>query len=257
MALIPIAIVSGVGLYADSNDLGGISVVSDGVVKTRISLTGYKCRNVVTSLQAYTGSGTGTLTETSNGAWATQDGVTNAVGDIVFIQGGTTNLTGALDSGPWQISSLGSAGSQWVLVRPNWFQVGLVIPQGMVVTVGDGTLWVGTEWKSFAATATKVVGTDDPTFYVGRVTQTATLAAGTVTISNVGIRSLSKSQFLASLNTAGGTLTGTVMYGVLPNVTALAAGYIGTGSAAFKAIATAQAVQSSDTSVINCTIINW
>lgn len=254
--LIPVAISSGVGIYIDTNDTSGLSIVDGGLTKVRLSLTGYKARNVMTSLQAYTGTGTGTLTETANGAWATQDGVTNVVGDTVFIQAGTTNLVGALDSGPWQISSLGGAGSQWVLVRPNWFGTGMPIAQGMVVAIGEGTLWIGTEWKSFVATG-KFVSTDDPTFYVGRVTQTAILAAGTIGVANVGVRSLTKSQFLASLNTIGGTLTGTVMYGVLPNVTALVAGYIGTASVTFKAIASADAVQASDTSTINVTIINW
>jgi len=218
----------------------------------------FKARGVVTSLQAYTGSGTQTLTETANGAWAAQDGITNAVGDIVFIQAGTTNLTAALDSGPWQITSLGSAGTKWTLTRPDWWTNGAVMPNGAVIEMGgEGTLFGGTSWKSFAAIGSAVIGTNDPAFYVGRVTQTATLAAGTVTVSNVGVRSLSKSQFQASLNTSGGTLTGTVGYGVLPNVTALTAGYIGTASIAFKAIATADAVQSSDTSIINVTITNW
>src|ERR1700690_2507317 len=35
-----------------------------------------KARSVVTSLQAYTGTTTGLITETANGAWAAQDGVT-------------------------------------------------------------------------------------------------------------------------------------------------------------------------------------
>lgn len=256
MALVPIIVGGGVGIFADSADANGLSVASGGVVTTRLSSGAYKARNVVTSLQAYTGTGTATLTETANGAWAAQDGSTSVVGDTVFVQAGTTNLVGAVDSGPWVISSLGGASAQWVLTRPNWFNQGATIVQGTVVAIGEGTLWIGTEWKSFVAT-NKLVGTDDPTFYVGRVTQTATLAAGTIAVANVGVRSLTKSQFLASLNTAGGTLTGTVMYGVLPNVTALVAGYIGTASLTFKAIATAQAVQASDTSIINVTVINW
>lgn len=220
--------------------------------------TQFKARGVVTSLQAYTGSGTNTLTETSNGAWAAQDGITNAVGDVVFIQAGTTNLVGALDSGPWVITGLGGAGSKWTLQRPDWWTTGAIMPIGAVIEMGgEGTLWAGTSWKSFAAVGSAVIGTNDPTFYVGRVTQTAVLVAGTVTISNVGVRSLSKSQFSASLNTNGGTLTGTVGYGVLPNVSALTAGYIGTSSIPFKAIATADAVQASDTSTINVTIMNW
>lgn len=223
------------------------------------NLLANKCRNVVTSLQAYGGTGTATLTQTTpSSGWATQDGVTNVVGDVVFIQGGTTNLTNAKDAGPWVVQSLGSASASWVLVRPAWFAQGAICPLGLVIDIdGEGTLWAGTQWKSFATVGSAVIGTNDLTFYVGRVTQTAVLAAGTIAVTNVGVKSLSKSQFIASMNTNGGTLTGTVGYGVLPNVSALTAGYIGTSSLTFKAIATAQAVQSSDTSTINVTVINW
>src|SRR5882672_9402921 len=115
MALIPVIVAGGVELAIDSTDPNGLSILESGVVKTRLGSGTNKVRAVVTSLQAYTGTGTATLTETSNGAWAAQDGVTNVVGDTVFIPATTTNLTGALDCGPWLISSLGSAGSQWVL----------------------------------------------------------------------------------------------------------------------------------------------
>lgn len=125
----------------------------------------FKARAVVTSLQAYTGSGTNVLTETANGAWATQDGVTNVVGDIVFIPATTTNLTGALDSGPWQITSLGSAGTKWVLTRPDWFTTGSTVQIGLDVVIGgEGTAWAGNTWRSFAAVS-QVVGTNDPVFY--------------------------------------------------------------------------------------------
>lgn len=216
--------------------------------------TGGSARNVVTSLAAYTGSGTNTLTASANGAWAAQDGVTNAVGDTVFIQGGTTNLTAAKDSGPWVISSLGGAAAPWVLVRPSWFTTGSAIDPGLVIEVaGEGTAWAGTEWKSFAAPA-KVVGTDDPTFYVGRVTVPVTLSGGTFTISTVGIRSATRSNLEAQLNTKGGTTTTTVGYGT---IAAMTPGYAGTASAVVDAIASGQTLQSGDTSSLNVLITNW
>ena len=216
--------------------------------------TSGSARNVVTSLAAYTGSGTATLTASANGAWATQDGVTNAVGDLVFIQGGTTNLTAAKDSGPWQISSLGSASAPWVLARPSWFANGAAIDPGVIVEIGgEGTAWAGTEWKSFVAQG-KVVGTDDPTFYVGRVVVPVTLVAGTVTISSVGIRSATRSNLEAQLNTKAGTTTSTVGYGT---IAAMTPGYAGTASAVVDAIAAGQTLQSADTSSLNVLISNW
>ena len=220
--------------------------------------TQYKARAVVTTLQAYTGSGTNTLTETVNGAISAADGVTLAVGDVVIIPAGTTNLTGALDAGPWQVSALGSGAAKWVLVRPDWWTTGAVIPLGQVIDCGgEGTLYGGTQWKSFAAQGSAVIGTNDPVLWPDAVTTTATLVAGSVAVTSIPVRSLTKSQFQASLNTIGGTLTGTVGYGVLPNVSALTAGNLGTVSITFKALASADAVQASDTSTINVTITNW
>lgn len=218
--------------------------------------TAFKARAVVTTLQAYTGSGTGVLTETSNGALSAADGVTLAVGDVVFIQGGTTNLTAALDSGPWTVTSLGGGGSKWTLQRPDWFSHGSTMPLGCVIDIGgEGTLWAGTQWKSFAASGSGVVDTNDPTFYVGRVTQAVTLASSTFTLNNVGLRSASKTAILCAFQTAGGTVTGTVGYGVIAAPTA---GYIGTASAAIDALASGMTKNgTADTSTILATVINW
>lgn len=146
----------------------------------------FRARNVVTSLQAYGGSGTGTLTETSNGAWATQDtGVTNVVGDVVFIPAQTTNLTGAVDSGPWVIQSLGGASAKWVLIRPDWFITGSTIVAGTDISIdGEGTAWGGNTFRAMCATG-QVVGTNDPTFYprMQQVT-TAAMTAGVSTANS-------------------------------------------------------------------------
>jgi len=216
--------------------------------------TQYRARGVVTSLQAYTGSGTGTLTETANGAWAAQDGITNAVGDVVFIQAGTTNLTAALDAGPWQISGLGSAGTKWVLIRPDWWQNGAVMPNGIVIdTGGEGTLFAGVQWKSFAAVGSAVVGTNDPTFYPNRVTQQLTLVAGTVTVTNVAIRLAAKVSVMCTLITPN-TATSTVGYGIIASPTI---GYTGTASAVVDALVANQTKNATDVSTINVCIQNW
>lgn len=214
----------------------------------------YRVRNVVTTLAAYVGTGTNTLTGLVNGAFGAQDGVTNVVGDIVFAQGGTTNLTGALDSGPWQISIVGTAGSKYVLVRPDWFTTGGSVNVGQVIDVGpDGAIYAGVQWKSFAVAGLAVIGTNDPSFYVGRLVQQVTLAAGTTTVANVGVRSLTKSIISATLQTAANA-TGTVGYGTITPPTI---GYIGTVTFSVKAYVANMTISVADTSIINILVINW
>lgn len=215
----------------------------------------FKARAVVTTLQAYTGSGTNVLTETANGAISAADGVTLAAGDVVFIQAGTTNLTGAVDSGPWTVTSLGGAGSKWVLTRPDWFTTGAAVQVGQVIDIGgEGAIWKGTQWKSFAATSANVIGTNDPTFYVGRVTQQITLVASASTISNVGLLSATKTGIEYDY-TGTGAIAGTVGYG---QTAAITPGYIGTGSVAIAALASGMTKNgTTDVSVVNVTIVNW
>lgn len=215
--------------------------------------TQFVARAVVTSLATYTGSTTGTLTATANGAFGSQDGVAVAAGDIVFIQGGTTNLTAAADAGPWQISVIGGAG-KYVLVRPDWFQAASVCPVGCVVNIGgEGTLFAGAQFKSFAAVGSAVISTNDLSFFVNRVIQTAVLVAGTVTITNVGIRSATKSRLVATVNTLN-TATGTVGYG---NLVAMTPGYIGTATCSVKAYIANMTINATDVSTVNVEITNW
>jgi hypothetical protein len=217
--------------------------------------TAFKARAVVTTLQAYTGSGTNVLTETSNGAISAADGVTLALNDVVFIQGGTANLTDPKDSGPWTVTSLGGASAKWTLTRPDWWSTGSAITQGAVVDLsGEGTVWPATAWKAFAASG-KVIGTDDPTFYVGRMTQSVALVSSATTVSNVGIKSATKSQIVATFVVAGGTVTGTVGYGIIAAPTP---GYIGTASAVVDALASGMTKNgTADTSTVAITVINW
>jgi hypothetical protein len=224
----------------------------------------FKARAVVTSLAAYTGTGTGTLTASANGAWAAQDGVTNAVGDIVFIQAGTTNLTGAVDSGPWQISSLGGASAKWILIRPDWWQNGSTMPVGAVIEVGgEGSVYLGTSWKSFAAVGSAVVGTNDPAFYVGRITFAVTLVTGFVklgpTQSFPGIKSLTTSGIeFTPTNFNGASSTVSYRTGAYASGgSATAAGYMGTATASITALVAAGTFNTSDVSTGLITLVNW
>lgn len=223
--------------------------------------TSFRARAVVTTLQAYTGTGTNTLTQTTAAAGlSAADGVTLVAGDVVFIQEGTTNLTAAKDAGPWQVVNIGSATVKWVLQRPTWWETGVTIVQGATVDIsGEGTLWGGTVWKSFVAKG-KVIGTDAPLFWVGRVTQQIALSSGTFQITNVGIRSLTQTTAVLTRAASGGTTTTTIQYAltVAAGTTGLVQGAINTGSATIGAmVAAGNAFNTGDTSSLNVTIINW
>lgn len=217
----------------------------------------FKARAVVTTLQAYTGSGTGTLTETANGAISAADGVTLAVGDVVFIQEGTTNLTAAKDAGPWVVSALGGASAKWVLVRPSWWLNGAAIPQGVIIDVGgEGTAMAGTQWKTFC-TGGKVVGTDAPIFWPKQIQGSTALVAGTFTIS-AAIRSATLSQ-VDLVRIVANTSTATTG-GYNPTsggANGITAGVLGTGQAIVQACVAAGTINNADISTLAWSVQNW
>jgi hypothetical protein len=227
--------------------------------------TQYKARAVVTSLQAYTGSGTGTLTQTALAAgWQVQDGVTNAVGDIVFIQAGTTNLVAAFDSGPWQISVLGSASIKWVLVRPDWWTNASVMPLGAVLELdGEGTNYAGSSWKSFATQGAAVVGTNDPAFYIRQFVTAVTLVTGFVKLGASqtfpGLRSATLSDITFTPTNFNGAAS-TVSYrtgAYASGGSATAAGYMGTSTVSITALVAAGTFNTTDVGTGLLTIRNW
>jgi hypothetical protein len=215
----------------------------------------FKARAVMTSLGANTGTTTGTLTITATGALAAQDGVTPATGDRLWIQEGTTNLAAASDAGLWLVANAGGTGVHAVLTRPPEWQTGAVMIAGQQFEIGgEGTLWAGTQWKSFAAKGS-VVDTTAPLFFVREVSQAVALVASTFTLSNVGIRSATKSAVFAQFQAAGGTVTNTVGYGVIAAPTP---GAIGTASAVIDALASGMTKNgTADTSTVVVTVINW
>jgi hypothetical protein len=224
-----------------------------------------KFRAVVTTLQAYGGSGTNVLTQTTAAAGlSAADGVTLAVGDVCFIQGGTTNLTAAKDSGPWSVTALGSASVKWVLTRPDWFTTGAVIPLGQVLEGGgEGTSYGGSSWKSFAAKGSAVVGTNDPTFYIGRYTAAVTLASGFIKLGAgqtfPGLYSTTTSgiEFQATNITTTTTTIRYVLGAIGSGGSATAAGYMGTSTVSVTGITAAGAVVANDASSGLLTITNW
>ena len=252
----------------------------------------WTARAVVDLLHAYTGSGTGTLTSTANGAMSAStfrsDGVTLAVGDQVFIQAGVTNVT-AKDSGPWVVSSLGAAGAPWVITRPQWFLTGIKIPAAATVKVGgEGAVYQNTNWRATAASGT-VVDTTDCAFYVEEFTFQTTLGGtgtayqtisanqpgpstnypltgGTATASScpVGCYSATKTQIIcnlvnSSIPTVGvGYCASAAAAGALNTSASCVAGY--TGTAAFTVVgvkATGVVNSNADVSTIQVTIKNF
>lgn len=201
----------------------------------------YKARNLVTSLAAYGGSGTGTLTETGSGAWATQDGVTNAVGDVVFIQATTTNLTSANDSGPWVIANLGSASTSWVLQRPSWWQSGTPIQGGTDVILQSGTANAGQTYRSFGSGN---VGAADPSFYPRLQTVTTAAMTAGVSAANSTLFVRPNAEFSPIPVTPGGT------QGILRMSTSTS-GYPGTSSL----VVTSSS--GTDTSTVKIQVVNF
>jgi hypothetical protein len=231
------------GTYASSMVNGTAAGYARGVFTT------------ITTSTTYTGSGTGTLTFGSNAATGTQDGITVAVGDVFILQGGTLGSCAitAKDTGPWVFTSLGTASAPVILSRPSWWANGITCPTGYIIKVGpEGTLFGSTQWRSFANPGT-VVGTTDSQFYPDQVSQSVVLVAGTVTVTNVPLKSATKSQTWCSVNTLN-TATSTVGYGV---VAAPTAGYQGACSIVVDAYIANMTKNASDVSTVILTVQNW
>jgi hypothetical protein len=230
-------------------DVVGTGAGGGGAFRVRAVMT-------TTAVASYTGTGTSVLTAGSNAALVAQDGVTLAAGDLILLQGGTLGSLAitAADTGPWIVTSLGSSGTKFVFTRPSWWTTGEVAPTGARIDVGpEGTLFPNTTWTAWAAPGA-VIGTTDAQFYPDRVVQAVTLSASTATVSNVPIRSATKSLVLASFVAAGGTTTSTIGYGIIAAPTA---GYIGTASAVVDALASGGGKNgSSDASTVAVTVIN-
>ena len=233
-----------------------VEKIGGGGGQTGTSTPPFYCRGVITSLQAYGGSTTGVLTETGNAALAAQDGMTIAVGDVLWLPAGLTNITAVSDSGPYVVTALGSGASHWSMKRPGWWQTGDsfggAIPMGKTVQMGpEGTVYFNSIWASWAAPG-QVVDTNDPVMYPRSITQRVTLLTGSasVTISNIPIRVAADTGFEISY-ISGAAKSTTVGYAP----TTITPGALNTASLVISAmIAGMTAAGSGDVSVINVTV---
>ena len=144
-------------------------------------------RAVITSIAAYTNSG-GVITASANGAIGAQDGITLAVGNIVFlplVQSGAASVA-ASDTGPWIVTSVGSASTLFTLERPTWWITGNTVVPAFDIKVGaEGTKWAGNMWRAFPVSGSKVIDTDDPHFWPMTDAQTLTQGTG---VTNLWLR---------------------------------------------------------------------
>lgn len=209
-------------------------------------------RAVLNSIGAYTGTGTGTLTVTATTALPTADGVTLAVGDVVLLPAGTTNISAAADAGPYVVTALGGSGAHAVFTRPTWWAHGATMAPGVSLQVSEGTQYAGVAWKCFATRAASVVDTNDPLLYPKEVGLQVTLSSGVFAITTIPIRSASKSTVVPTLSATGGTVTTTVGYEPF----AITPGAIGTASVTVTAVAAGLGTNASDASVLNVLIRN-
>jgi hypothetical protein len=236
-----------------------LGVANPFATNPELNLVGqYKARAVITTLQAYSGSGTGTLTANTNVAISTQDTnvSTLAVGDVVFLPAGTTNIAAAKDAGPYAIKTLGNGtNTPWVLTRPDWWATGATIPLAATIDIdGEGLLFGGTSWRSFAAKAT-VIDTTDPSMYPGRVLTKATLVNSIVTMSSIPIYSANAVAIEGMLLSAAGTATSCVGYGLSTTPTA---GAIGTATFNIVSLVAGMTKNANnDNSIVGVLVINW
>lgn len=145
---------------------------------------------VATNLPAGTFSG-GVFTVTATGAFPTQDGATIALGDKVVFPLGTigSQAVSAANEGPYECTVVGATGVQAVFTRPARFAHGATITPGTKVTVGgEGTSYKNTVWVAKPATATKIVGTDDPLMFPAEMIVPLTCSGGTASTGLVPLR---------------------------------------------------------------------
>lgn len=198
----------------------------------------------------------GVLTANANGALSAQDGVTLAVGDRVLVAGQTT----AADCGIYVVTSLGSAGTPFVLARVADMPNGAAYINGQTVEVSEGTVFAGSTWKAMC-TGSKVIGTDDPLFYPRVQKKTITLAAGTYTYGAGGggepcfLFSTTTSAVEVLRNTAN-TSTATTG-GYASPVASRIAGKAGTGAVLVQAQVAAGTINNADLSTLDLLITNW
>lgn len=91
-----------------------------------------------------------TLTASANGALATIDGYAPQIGDVIVVNGEATQP----HNGRYSVTSLGAAGSKWVLTRTSFFDEATEMKAGARFIVLNGTVYAGTIWYLTATVST-------------------------------------------------------------------------------------------------------
>lgn len=190
---------------------------------------------------------------------ASDDGITYVEGNRVGL---VLQTTGA-QCGIYVVGVVG--GGTAPLTRATDMPAAAVMPNGLVMEVSEGTFYAGSSWKAMSTQAGGwTVGTHNPTFYPRNFKQTVTLSAGTYKIGFGSSATPDEPLFLFSTttsmvnvtrDTAGGTLTGTVMY-ACPVATRVS-GLPGTANIVVNSVVEAGTLQNQDTSTLSVLVTNW
>lgn len=181
-----------------------------------------------------------------------QDGVTYVQGDRVLL----ANQTTAADCGIYVVGAVAAGTAP--LTRASDFAAGASITPGTRISVQEGTIFGGSDWKALC-TGAKVVGTDDPLFYPKTCKATVTLAGGSSLYAlgateGLFLFSTTKSNVQATMNTPGGTL-GT--YGLGCPSANRVAGKSGTAAVRVQSFVDAGTAATADTSTVDVLVTNW
>lgn len=184
------------------------------------------------------------------------NGLTYENDDIILLTAQTT----AAQCGLYVVGTVASGAAP--LTRYYGMAAGMVCKPGTIVEIGAGnTEYANSTWKA-TRTSNATIGTHDPVFYPRTYKQTVTLAAGTYTIGTGSTATPDEALFLlagasvqCTRNTAGGTLTGTVMY-VAPAANRTA-GKPGTAAMIVRSAVEAGTIQNQDTSTVDVEATNW
>jgi hypothetical protein len=190
---------------------------------------------------------------------ASDDGLTYVASNRVLL----TMQTTVAQNGIYVVGTVNTGTAP--LTRATDMPAAAVMPNGLVVEISEGATYKGSSWKAMSTQAGGwTVGTHNPVFYPRTFKKTVTLAAGTYKIGFGSTANPDEPLFLLSTtdsmvnitrDTAGGTLTGTVMYAC--PVTTRVAGLPGVANVVINSVIEAGTLQNLDTSTLSVLITNW
>lgn len=179
-----------------------------------------------------------------------QDGVTGVEGDLVLL----ANQTTGAESGVYVLGAV--AGGNAPLTRAAWMPAAAVLRSGYTVHVESGTLNAASNW--FISTAGAItIGTTAHAWYPESITQSVVLVAGTATLTNVPVLSITKTGWAITrriANTSNLTVGGYCVS--VAGANGVTAGTVGTASVVIEATVGAGTINNADISTLQVSIVN-